>query len=147
MGYDLHITRKANWSNPSPVITLHDWLDYVTGDPEIQHDGFAETRIGNGNVVRVEQVGICIWKAYSGGENPQGTAWLTWSAGNIVAKNPDQEIRRKMWLIAQALDAKVQGDEGECYDQAGETIAEPTVETASAPSMPEDRRRPWWKFW
>jgi hypothetical protein len=40
MGYDLHITRKANWFDASPSIALDEWLEYVASDPEIQHDGF-----------------------------------------------------------------------------------------------------------
>ncbi|MDU0308687.1 hypothetical protein [Rhizobium sp. 10PS4] len=34
MGYDLHITRKVNWFDASPSITLDDWLEYVANDPE-----------------------------------------------------------------------------------------------------------------
>jgi len=33
-------------------------------------------------------------------------------------KNPDDEIIRKMWSIAQALSARVQGDDSETYDSA-----------------------------
>ncbi|WP_261332540.1 hypothetical protein [Rhizobium leguminosarum] len=48
MGYDLHITRKVNWFDASPSITLDDWLEYVANDPEIQHRGFAETPTADG---------------------------------------------------------------------------------------------------
>ncbi|WP_261336583.1 hypothetical protein [Rhizobium leguminosarum] len=52
MGYDLHITRKVNWFDASPSITLDDWLEYVANDPEIQHRGFAETPTADGGVLR-----------------------------------------------------------------------------------------------
>ncbi|WP_246621160.1 hypothetical protein [Rhizobium laguerreae] len=68
----------------------------------------------------MEQTGICVWKEYSPGKNRENAACLWWSGGNIVVKNPDQEIRRKMWLIAQSLEAEVQGEEGEYYGRDGE---------------------------
>jgi hypothetical protein len=40
-------------------------------------------------------------------------AWLDQDNGEVVAKNPDEEILRKMHQIAQVLDARVQGDDGE----------------------------------
>ncbi|NZD60730.1 hypothetical protein HX900_06320 [Rhizobium sp. WYCCWR 11290] len=148
MGYDLYITRKTNWFDAPPSIALDDWLEYVANDSEIQHDGFAETPTVDGGVLRVEQAGICVWTGYSRGENRENAAWLWWSGGNIVVKNPDQEICRKMWLIAQSLDAKVQGEEGEYYGRDGEIIVTPTnVILASERSVSPDPKRPWWKFW
>jgi hypothetical protein len=43
-------------------------------------------------------------------------------AGDIVVKNPDKEIRVKMYQIAQKLGAKVQGDERELYDIKGNVV-------------------------
>ena len=148
MGYDLHITRKANWFDVSPAIDLHDWLEYVASDPALQHEGFAEAPTASGGVLRVENFGTCIWKGYSQGANSESTAWFTWNLGNIVAKNPDQEIRRKMWHIAQALHARVQGDEGEHYGEDGEVIGTSTDNVSSRVlAHAFDLKRPWWKFW
>jgi hypothetical protein len=49
-------------------------------------------------------------------------AWFDFQDGDVVVKNPDEEILKKMWLIAQALGAKVQGDDGEIYDENGEIV-------------------------
>lgn len=148
MGYDLHITRKLNWFDASPAIDLQEWLEYVANDPDLQHDGFAETPAANGDMLRIESQGICIWKGYSGGGNPESTAWLTWNAGNVVAKNPDDEIRKKMWSIAQSLGASVQGDEGEHYGEDGGMIETTTNDVSSSVNeRPSDPKRPWWKFW
>ena len=38
---------------------------------------------------------------------------------NISVKNPDPEVLGKVWQIAQALRAKVQGDDGEIYREDG----------------------------
>ena len=148
MGYDLHITRKLNWFDASPAIDLHEWLEYVANDPDLQHEGFAEAPAANGDTLRIESQGICIWKGYSGGGNPESTAWLTWNAGNVVAKNPDDEIRKKMWSIAQSLGASVQGDEGEHYGEDGGMIETTTNDVSSSVNeRPFDPKRPWWKFW
>jgi len=40
--------------------------------------------------------------------------------GNVVVKNPDSEILRKMYVIAQSLSAKVKGDEWEVYRRDGD---------------------------
>lgn len=34
MGYDLHITRKANWFDASPSIALDEWLEYLPVIPK-----------------------------------------------------------------------------------------------------------------
>src|SRR5687768_15774630 len=44
---------------------------------------------------------------------------LFWNDGNIEAKNPDEALIGKMASIATSLGARVQGEEGETYDQAG----------------------------
>jgi hypothetical protein len=148
MGYDLHITRKPLWLDAAPAIDLHEWLKYVASDPDLKHEGFAEAPVAGGGVLRVENFGTCIWKGYSRGANPESTAWFTWSLGNIVAKNPDQEIRRKMWSIAQALQARVQGDEGEHYGEDGEMIGASSDNASSRlHAHPVESKRPWWKFW
>ncbi len=144
MGYDLHITRKENWFDEAPGISLQDWLAHVADDPELRLDGFAEAAVGNGKVLRVERQGLCVWTAYSGGERGNDTCWLAWSeGGNIDVKNPDPEIRRKMWAIAERLGGRVQGDDGEFYGPDGEPIAD----TAPAPGGSPAAKRAWWRFW
>ena len=58
-------------------------------------------------------------------------AWFWLAEGNIVVKNPDNEILRKMWALAQNLDARVQGDDDELYDAAGNQIGEIVVRVDS----------------
>lgn len=149
MGYDFHVTRKEYWADDAPEITLEEWLAFVDRDPELRQDGYAEAPLGNGKILRIDSEDICVWTAYSGGASGKDTSWITWGTGNIVAKNPDLEIRQKLWRIAQAFDAKVQGDDGELYDEDGEMIKEemPPAEGGSAPSAPGAHKRPWWKFW
>jgi hypothetical protein len=120
MGYDLHITRKENWfdNDPEKDISLAEWCEYVSKDPEMPLDNFAEIEFPDGEVLRTEKEGICVWEKYSQDGIWQNHAWFSHFQGNIFVKNPDQEIINKMVDIAHGLNAKVQGDEGELYDKA-----------------------------
>ncbi len=94
MGYELHITRKAVW---------HDEI---------------------GSSITLEE-----WDKLAAGDpdllstNFDGPFYSD-SSGNIVAKNPEKSVRAKMHRMAKRLGAKVQGDDGELYDAAGDMIAE-----------------------
>lgn len=132
VAYDLHITRKENWFDPAPGFTLREWLDYVDRDPGLRHDGFAEAALGDGKALRIEKEGLCVWAPYSGGMKGNAVCWFSWSQNdNISAKNPDQEIRQKMWTIAERLGGKVQGDEGELYGPDGNHIPEASSTSTS----------------
>jgi hypothetical protein len=125
MGYDVHITRKDDWSDAEgPEISIAEWLTVVEADPEMRLDRFAETRLS-------------VWTAYSQHDESGNMAWFFYRNGEIVVKNPDEEILCKMWSLAQALSAKVQGDDSEVYDSSAKH------------SYPDWLwpKRPWWKFW
>jgi hypothetical protein len=93
MGYDLHITRKAHWSDEDgSVITADEWRVLIDGDAQLRENDGA----------------------------------LYYDAGEITAKNPDEPLIRKMVEIAQKLDARVQGDDGEIYRGDGSSF-EPDV--------------------
>jgi hypothetical protein len=66
MGYNVRITRKQNWSDEEgPEIPLAEWIAVVAADPEMRLDGFAETRVGGGAILRIERDGLSVWTAYS----------------------------------------------------------------------------------
>ncbi len=145
MGYEVHITRKAEWfDEEGPDISLEDWKDYIASDPEMRLDGYAEAATANGDIVRMELDGIAVWTAYSAHGIDGNMAWLYPGAGGIVAKNPDPEILAKMFEIAQALGARVVGDEGEEYGPDGDPVVQDRVEERTQRSGA--RKRPWWKF-
>jgi hypothetical protein len=143
MGYDVHITRKTNWHDEAgPDITLEEWLSYVEIDPDLRLDGYAEAALTNGATLRTEDPSMVVWVGHPKHGNRNGMAWIWLSQGNVDAKNPDEPTLRKMWTIAQALDAKLQGDDEELYDSSGAPIPE-DVETIS----PQPVTKPWWRFW
>ena len=101
MGYDLHITRAEHWSDDGGGgITADEWRAVIERDPELRLAGY------NGPL-------FAVWTGPSRYEEP----WLDWSTGNIMSKNPDGPLIRKMIAIATLLGAKVQGDDGEVYTE------------------------------
>lgn len=141
MGYEVHITRKENWFDEGPEISVAEWIDVVHADAELRNDGYAEAALGDGSVLRVDDPSLSVWHTYSKHQPDGNMAWLWHSNGNVVAKNPDAEILRKMAQIAQRLSAKVQGDEGEIYGGDGQLVTETTSRS------PSKHSKPWWRFW
>jgi hypothetical protein len=120
MGYDLHITRKKNWDGfedeHGPEISFDEWMAVVNADAELRVEGYVNQRLADNSIFRQP---LAAWTAYSRyrADDP-GPALGLWH-GNVDAKNPDREFRCKMWRLAQVLQAKVQGDDGEFYDRFG----------------------------
>jgi hypothetical protein len=116
---------------------LKDWLAYVEADSEMRLDNFAEAQTPDG-ILRYENIGLAVWTAYSHHGEGGSMAWFDFRRGNIVVKNPDEEILAKMCRIAEALQARVQGDEGEYYPEALKSYLStgPTLRT---------KDKPWWK--
>jgi hypothetical protein len=142
MGYDVHITRADDGVDGGQhPITLEEWLSYVEHSPEFRHDGYAEATTTQGETIRTENQGLSVWMLYSGHGVGGNMAWFDYWRGCVVVKNPDEEILIKMYQVAQAFQAKVQGDEGEIYDQYGQS----NWKEVHAP-RPVDKK-PWWKFW
>jgi hypothetical protein len=115
MGYDLHITRRSQWSDDEgPEITLEEWKAYVESDAEVRPDA------DNGPT-------DFLWSAH-----PQEPWPLWWDRGEVNTKNPDEATIRKLVAIAKRLSATVQGDDGEIYREDGTSYQ---LES-SAPAQP-----------
>src|SRR4051812_32860917 len=120
MGYDVHITRKAQWSDETgPHITEKEWRAYVATDPEMVITGVAEYANPQGETIRVTQPLMTEWRSQPG----HSPIWFSYYEGNLSVKNPDYKCIAKMLQIAKSLHAQVQGDEGEIYpfDDSTET--------------------------
>lgn len=144
MGYELHITRKENWydKNEQLFISEDEWKNFLSKDSEMRLDNFAETKLSNGNLLRMEKAGIAVWTA-NGEDMP---VWFDHNSGNITVKNPDEKIIKKMLNIASTFKAKVQGDEGEVYElNAKNEVVSKTQDGRI--TVVFDSKKPWWKFW
>lgn len=116
MGYDLHITRRTDWPDDGSSITFDDWMAVASADPELRPDGYLDMGLPAGGTFRQP---LFVWACHPHYGEAGGTPSLALIHGNVVSKNPDREFRCKMWRLAQALNAKVQGDDGEFYDCFG----------------------------
>jgi hypothetical protein len=144
MGYELHIVRRNNWDDieEQSNITFAEWIAYVKTDEELElTNGYELTMNGESHSQSVP--GFCEWTAHSTEKSPGYRPWFDYGFGSISTKNPDFEVLHKMLAIAKALQARVQGDDGEFYDE--ETVATLEASEAEKPSSPA--KKPWWKFW
>lgn len=105
MGYDLHITRAENWClNEGKEISAEEWLKVIEEDTELR-------------LASNDGPYAALW---DGPSKYHPEAWLDWWRGNIYTKNPDKAIVEKMIQIAKLLRARVQGDDGEFYEDTSE---------------------------
>jgi hypothetical protein len=102
MGYYVYITRAKHWlENEDCKIPEKTWDDYVDDDPSLW--------VGPESMNGDEDVPMWI-------DHPRCDEIPIWyEAGNICAKNPDRPTIEKLIEIADALNAQVQGEEGEVY--------------------------------
>ena len=99
MGYDAYITRAPHWIDSEGYeIERNEWLDLIESDGELH---------------LAPEYGQCF--AVFGDAATSSQRWLDWAQGNVFTKNPDETTLRKMLDLAERLNAKVQGDEGETY--------------------------------
>ena len=121
MGYDVHITRAPTWTESSDhPIKLTEWLGYVGSDAEMRLDNRAEATTTAGDHLVIESPGIAVWMKWKHNGVGGNYAWFYYDDGEILVKNPDPDIIRKMYRVAVALKAQVQGDDGEVYDANGD---------------------------
>ena len=127
MGYDLHITRREYWFNKGADISADEWLNYVEIDPELSIDE------RNGKY-------FAVWKE---------DRWLDWRRGEIFTKNPRRALVEKMIQIANRLNAKVQGDEGEVYADASQVPDDDEMERdleIVRQRINAARKQSWWRM-
>lgn len=117
MGYELHIHRGEDWSELSEQegVSLAEWHGYVEEADDFRMDDAAEASTPDGAVIRIESPGIAVWTGH-----PEGVvAWFSFDDDQIVVKSPDEAMIVRAREIARALGARVQGDDGEFYDESG----------------------------
>jgi hypothetical protein len=147
MGYDLHITRKELWSDEDDLrnIPLEEWLAYIELDPELEISEKYQIRDPDKEGSSKAAPGFCEWLGHSTDDD----GWFDYFQGCISTKNPDDETIRKMLSIARALNARVQGDDGEVYNLSSDnqvSSGHPDAGDLSKSPM-KLTNKPWWKIW
>jgi hypothetical protein len=109
VGYDLHITRRAEWSDPGsgPPITREEFERVVRGDTRFRLD----EGLGPDCAVPVKRT--------RGGADASS---LCWHDGEITTKNPPRSLIRLAVEIAASLNARVIGVDGEEYGEDGRAV-------------------------
>ena len=98
-GYDVHISRKANWvDDKGPRIERSEFLQYMRTDPDIRRD--------------LENTEDDFLVSIRGQTFP---LWFNPRMGELYTKDPSPAAIEKLKQIAKALNARVQGDEGENF--------------------------------
>jgi hypothetical protein len=99
LGYDLHIARAEYWAeNEDAPITHDEWIALAASDEDL----FAMPENGDA--------------FFAFGDRVDPHAWFDWFEGDVLTKNPDRPTLTKMLDLAERLDARVQGDDGELYE-------------------------------
>ena len=132
MGYDVHITRREDWSDQDgPSITRAEWFHVISRDPSLRLARNVIIENNDGQQISLHEDTLTVWMDWPDRAEGRAEALFWHSAGTVHTKNPDRALLRKMYVIAGVLAAKVQGDEGEIYDASGEPVVRPG-------------RRRWW---
>ena len=106
MGYDVHISRRENWfDDEGPTIAASEFEAAVEHDPNLALVPVPTDRNGDPQPMAV----------LASDAQLRRESGLRWRAGRISSKNPSDLLLEAMCRLAERLDARVQGDDGEFY--------------------------------
>jgi hypothetical protein len=106
MSYSVFITRKKHWhESDGGTISVSEWRSLVEADAELQWS----TELGEN---------VAIWQGCCEGE-PE---WVTLTGGSLETQLPSPEFLEKLVSIACSFQARVVGEEGETYGEAGAVL-------------------------
>lgn len=148
MGYELHIVRQNDWDDyeENSNISLEEWLAYVQTDYELELTNGYQVKIPGSSDLFQNVPGFCNWIGHSTKKNDDNP-WFDYGHGMISTKYPDDETIKKMISIADKLNGKVQGDDGEFYNENyinnGKEHFFENINKQRNLSI----KKPWWKFW
>ena len=127
MGYYVAILRSNDPETASEnPISREEWLACARADPEMRILPAGSTPKPHNPNFRIRNEGDEVWWTGLPKVNPEGVVWFSYvKTGYIEVKNPNEEILHKMHQIARALNARVQGEEGEEYGESGRITKPP----------------------
>ncbi|TWI80398.1 hypothetical protein IQ13_3075 [Lacibacter cauensis] len=145
MGYDFHIVRRNDWADyeEDSNISLEEWLAFVQSDNELEFTNGYQIKIPGVENSFQNVPGFCNWTGHSTRVSDD-KPWFDYGYGMISTKNPDEETIRKMITIAEKFNGRVQGDDGEFYD---ESYFQSKTDPFTQNTTKLITNKPWWKFW
>lgn len=135
MGYELNIKRE----DKSKKITKDEWANYINSNSDFEpiEERSASTKEGITLTISTPSAGL--WKT----EKHEVPFTFYESHGEITVKNPDNWIIEKMISMAQELNAVVEGEEGEIYDE--NYLKNQLVNPSDTGKLIGYKK--WWQFW
>jgi hypothetical protein len=114
MSYDLHITRKAHWSEQhGPQITKDEWRSYVEGCTDLRWWDTTKWTPGDDCAELLDESGASY-----------GAIW--WDRGELTTRRPETAVVLRAIYMAQDLNAVTMSDDGETYvDINSPTVGRP----------------------
>ena len=115
MSYEVRITGLPIQAESHVVhkIDAEQWRRVVECDVEMKLVGDVEVTAPTGEVLAYKNPLLATWL----GHPQQDSVVFDFRQGAIIVKNPDAFVLRKMRELALLLNAHVQGEEGQCYDE------------------------------
>jgi hypothetical protein len=135
MGYELSIKRE----DENQKISKEQWSEYIKSDSQFEPIEEFSAELNESDTLTISTPNAGLWKSDKG-EIPF-TFYEEY--GEITVKNPDNWIIEKMILIANELNAIVEGEEGEIYDE--NYLNDPFSNPSNSDSSNGDKK--WWQFW
>ncbi len=134
MGYELNIKREE-----SQKISKKEWSQYIKTDSQFESIEEFSAELNEGETLTISTPNAGLWKS------DKGEVPFTFyeKYGEISVKNPDNWIIEKMISIANELNAVVEGEEGERYDE--NYLKDPFSKLADNISLNSEKK--WWQFW
>lgn len=109
MGYELNIKRE----DYNQKISKEQWTEYIKSDSQFEPIEELSVELSEGETLTISTPNTGLWKS------DKGEVPFTFyeEYGEITVKSPDNWIIEKMISIANELNAVVEGEEGERYDE------------------------------
>jgi hypothetical protein len=136
MGYEVHIVRLNDFDNSEEEsnIQIDEWKDLVNNDKELTWQQYS-------GVEGETDFEYCYWLSHPEIDE-SNRPWFHFFRGSISTKWTDIACLWKLLQMAENLNARLRGDDGEYYDS--EAIKK--LESATAQQKVE-KKKPFWKFW
>jgi hypothetical protein len=148
MSYSITIVRRNRWDDidEESNITLQEWVDMVKTDPELEFPQDSDLTELNKDYYQ-SKPGYCEWNAHPNHKEPFARPYFDYYHGEITTQNVDDYSLLKAISIAEILNGKVIGQDGEFYEEGDSLnilVHDPNV---SSSIKTEKNRSPCWKFW
>jgi len=114
MSYELRITRQNCWldKDEAKKIGEDEWRVVVEADPQMKLEGAATLVAPSGDELVYANPHLAVWLGHPNGQEVA----FDFRRGNVVVKNLDGPTQMKMRELALLLKGRVQGEEGEFYE-------------------------------